>query len=107
MISAGEVGAVLKVVDEASPALQRIAERMDALQASIDRTEAGLRTLAVPAGLNRSLGVTTTRFERIADASKVTSDTVAASFARMDRAMGATSANMASVGRELKAINRE
>ena len=107
MISAGEVGAVFRIVDEASPVLRRILELMDALTASVDRTKLSLKTLTVPAGLNRSLGITRDRFVGIAEASNASGDAVAASFVKMDGAIAATSANIANMGRELKAIGSE
>jgi hypothetical protein len=107
MISAGEVGAVFKVVDEASPALRRILEQMNALTAAVDRTQLALKSLTMPPGLNRSLGLTEKRFANIADASKVTGDVVASTFVKIDRAAAATASNVANIGRELKAIGAE
>ena len=38
MLEAGEVGAIFRIVDDASPALERIAKELEALQAQILKT---------------------------------------------------------------------
>jgi hypothetical protein len=46
MISSLETGAVFKIVDEASPALIKIADSLKELQGSIDKTKESLTALA-------------------------------------------------------------
>ena len=107
MISAGEVGAVFRVVDEASPILKRLMDQFNALQVTIERTEAAMKALVMPPGLNRSLGTMERRFRAISDASKITGDVASASFAKIDSALGATVTNLGNVSREMKAIAAE
>lgn len=107
MINAGEVGAVFRIVDEGSPVLRRLMEQFNALQGAIERTQAAMKALAMPPGLNRSLGTMEGRFRAVADASKVTGDVASASFAKIDSAMAATAANLGNVSREMKAIAAE
>jgi hypothetical protein len=74
MISAGAVGATFDIENLASPKLKALMSEFQALQTQIDKTQEAMRALAVPPGMNRSLGVTETRMTAIANAAKVAGD---------------------------------
>ncbi|MGD0186792.1 MAG: hypothetical protein ABSC25_16280 [Roseiarcus sp.] len=107
MIEAGAVGARFTILDDASPVLKRLMDLFNSLQLSIDRTQAAMKLLVMPPGLNRSLGAMEKRFMAISGASKAAGDVASASFAKMDSAMAATAANLGNVSREMKAIAAE
>lgn len=106
MITAGEVGAVFKIVDEASPVLKKLAEQFNALQATIEKTKAMLDTIKLPPGLNRSL----TNFERnlkgINDQVVRTADTVSIAFGKIDTSIGTTAAAVSALKRDMASIGR-
>ena len=107
MISAGEVGAVFRIGDEASAQLRRMAEQFDALQAAVDRTQAAFKALAIPPGVNRSLGRMEERMSKVADAAKLTSDAIASSFANVDKSIATSAGALADLAKELKAVGVE
>ena len=107
MIEAGAVGARFTILDDASPVLKRLMDLFNSLQLSIDRTQAAMKLLVMPPGLNRSLGAMEKRFMAISGASKAAGDVASASFAKMDSAMAATAANLGNVSREMKMIAAE
>lgn len=55
MISAGEVGAVFAIVDEASPVLRLLIEQFERLDALIGRTKEQLSSLRMPTGAARAI----------------------------------------------------
>jgi hypothetical protein len=103
-VLAGAVGATFEIEDRASPVLRALMTQFLALQGAIDKTQEAMRSLAFPSGMNRSLATTETRMTAIADASKLTADATAASFAKVDTAAAATSANLARVAEEMRGI---
>jgi hypothetical protein len=107
MIAAGEVGAVFRIADEASPVLKRLIDQFEALQTQILKTQEAMRALATPPGMSRSLSVLETRMTKIAEASKGAGDAAAGAFGKIDSAAAVTSANLANVSREMKAIAAE
>jgi hypothetical protein len=56
MISAGEVGAVFAIKDEASVVLRAIAAQMNSLQATIDKAAASFKTIKLPPGVATAIG---------------------------------------------------
>ena len=106
MLESGEVGAIFRIVDDASPALKRIAELLEKLQGQIVRTQKSMKAMAFPPGLNRSLGIMETRMTQIAEASKGL-DAATGAFAKIDATAASTSANLANISREMKTIAAE
>jgi hypothetical protein len=107
MIQAGEVGATFTIIDEAGPVLKRLMSQFMALQGIIERTQAAMKIMVMPPGMNRSLGIMSTRMTKIAEASKAAGDASAASFTKIDAAAATTSASLANVAREMRGIAAE
>ena len=107
MMESGAVGAVFEIQDRASPVLKRIADLLDALQVQITKTQESMKLFAMPPGMNRSLGLMSTRMTEIADASKAAGDATAGAFGKIDTAAAATAGNLANISREMKAIAAE
>jgi hypothetical protein len=106
-VLAGEVGAVFAIENRASATLKRLMDEFDALQVQIDKTQAAMRALAFPPGLNRSLGIMETRMTKIADASKAAGDETAAAFMKVDGAADTAAASIGRVTKELRGVAAE
>ena len=121
MIDAGEVGALFRIVDEASPVLRRLMEQFDALQEVIDRTKLALRELTMPPGvsasiarINRSLTTATDAagrleksFGAIDGASQVAADAAIGNFSRIDGSITGTTKLIGDMSAELKAVSAQ
>jgi hypothetical protein len=107
MISAGEVGAVFKVVDEASPILKRLMDQFNALQVTIDRVKLSMKDFMFPPGLSRSLTNMEKALKGVATQTETTSGAVSSGFAKMDESVALTQANIARLGKEIRGLAAE
>ena len=107
MISAGEVGAVFIVKDEASPVLKKLMEQFEALGKSIDSTKKLMQSFKLPAGLNASLKTMADNLTAIGAAT----DNAAARFDRnfnlMDESIIRTIDRMADLAYEIRGVAAE
>ena len=104
MISAGEVGAVFIIADEASPVLKLLMDQMNALQGVIEKTQLALKELKFPPGLNRSIG----NMDRALTAAGTSADAmagkVASGFAKIDGSVNVTQAKIAALKAEMRTL---
>src|ERR1700761_9370889 len=100
MITAGEVGAVFKIVDEASPVLKKLMDQFTALQGVIDRTALAMKEIKFPAGLNKSLGTLDAKLKSITDSAAATAGAVGSSFEKMDASIATTAEAIAKLKTE-------
>jgi hypothetical protein len=107
VIEAGAVGATFEIKNLASATLRALMREFEALQGAIDKTQAAMRELSVPPGMNRSLGVTETRMTAIANAAKVAGDESAAAFVKVDESAAATVASLGRVAAAMKGVGAE
>lgn len=120
MISAGEVGAVFVVKDEASVVLRAIAAQMNALQGTIDKTAETFKLLKFPPGLAGQIGKldklmtdlmgTAGKLDKSMEGIGVAADAgataAAAGFGRIDVAIGTTMSRVATLKKEMDSIGR-
>lgn len=104
MISAGEVGAVFKIVNEASPVLKALMDEMNALQGVIDRTKLALKDLTFPPGLNRSIANMDRALQGVATQAENTAKVTQSGFEAIDRSVGRTAALVGDLKREMRGI---
>ncbi|HYA07481.1 MAG TPA: hypothetical protein VEF90_16470 [Xanthobacteraceae bacterium] len=104
MISAGEVGALFKVVDEASPVLRRLMDQFNALQGVIDRTKAAMAELRFPTGLNKSISNMGRALKGVADQTKLTTETVGVGFKKIDESVSTTTKLVADLRKEMSGL---
>jgi hypothetical protein len=109
MISSLEVGAVFRIVDEASPVLQSLATQFKELQGLIDETRKSLSGLGTRSlgTLGEKLAVINKEMTGIADKSAAASDAMSIGFKGLNEQIAGASAGMANLGREMKAIAAE
>jgi hypothetical protein len=88
MISAGEVGAVFEIKDDASPVLQRMAEEFNRLQGTIDRVKESMAHMGGGsfggAGEETVLGRLMKDMEKLAETGVTTSTAITDSFSKID-----------------------
>jgi hypothetical protein len=118
MISAGEVGAVFTIVDQAGPVLRAIAAQMNAMQANIDKLAASFKEIRLPASVATSIGkmdkamtdamLTAGKLETsmsdIGAAADVGASAAAAGFGRIDAAIGTTQGRLAALRTEMRNV---
>ncbi len=103
MISSLEVGAIFKIVDDASPALMRIADELKVLQEQIERTKVAFTSLARTtfAGVTDRLQAVNAELKGMGDLGATAADKMALSF---DRAAAAMSTSLARVSEQMARI---
>ena len=115
MISAGEVGAIFTIKDEASVVLRAIAAQMNALQATIDKVALSFKDIKLPPGVATAIGkmdkamsdaaVSAGKLETSMADIGVAADKGAlgavAGFGRIDAAMATTQGKLASLRSQL------
>ncbi len=109
-VLAGSVGAVFEIENRASAQLKALMRDFDALQASIDKVQDAMRTLAFPPGLNKNLGILATRMTEVANASTAAGaagDEAAAAFVKIDGSANTAAASLSRVAAEMKGISAE
>ena len=107
MISAGEVGAVFIVKDEASPVLKKLMEQFEALGKSIESTKKLMQTFKLPAGLNASLKVMADNLAAIGAATDRASGQFGRNFDLMDASINRTTDRMAALAAEIRGVAAE
>lgn len=112
MITAGEVGAVFAVKDEASAVLKALQDQFNALQISIDKVRLGLSELKFPPGLNQSIGNMDRALASAGTTAESMSGKVSGGFVKIDESIAVTQsrlsalkAEMATVGSGLGRVN--
>lgn len=106
MISSLEVGALFKIVDDASPALQRIASELKEVQAQIEKTKAAFTSLARTsfAGVSDRLIAMNNELKGMGDVAAGAADKMALSF---DRATGLMSMSLTRVAEQMATLKAE
>lgn len=107
MIEAGEVGAILKIVDEASPTLKRIAAQLNELQAALDRTKLAMAEIKFPPGLNRSIGSFSEKLAGVGGAADTAAAGVKTAFGSMDASILATQERVAALAKDIATVGAE
>ena len=109
MLSAGEVGVIFGVKDEASVVLQRIADQFNEIQKIVDRFKASLETIA---GADGGLLKIQEQFKATGAAGDDAGNTISAAFTRVDGSINTTIEKVAALRASLldtaesaKAIN--
>lgn len=116
MIEAGEVGAVLTVVDQATPVLDRIAAQFNALQGIIDKVKVSMAAIKLPPGVSAqidkmsaaidaasiSAGKLDTAMNDVGTAANAGASAAVAGFARIDTAVSATQSKLAQLQAQLR-----
>jgi hypothetical protein len=116
MISAGEVGAVFSIKDEASVVLRAIASQMNSLQATIDKTAASFKEIRLPKGVATAIDrmekamatamKTAVKLEDslidVGGAADKGATAAAAGFGRIDAAISTTQGKLAILRKEMR-----
>lgn len=105
MIEAGEVGAVFRIVDEASPVLRRIMAEFERFEVVIKQVKASLDTFKLPPGVNTALGNMAKNFDKIALAADASAKGATAGLAKIDAALIATEGRVAGLAASLRAAS--
>ena len=118
MISAGEVGAVFTIKDEASVVLRAIAAQMNALQGNVDKISASFKAIKLPPGVAASIdrmdkamnsamasaGKLETSMSDIGVAADRGSLAAVAGFGRIDSAISTTQGKLATLRAEMSRV---
>lgn len=106
MITAGEVGAVFKIVDEASPVLKALAEQFTKLQTTIERTKTMLKELRFPPGINKGLGTMAEKLAALDRVANTAAGGVDKAFASMDASIATTIGEVKKLQAEMRGLGR-
>ena len=101
MISAGEVGAVFAVKDEASPVLKALMDQFNALGATLDRTKLALAELKLPPGLNAAIGRMDKALAGAGNTADLMAGKVSGGLAKIDASVGVTQGRIAALKAEM------
>lgn len=120
MISAGEVGAIFTIKDEASVVLRVIAAQMNALQGNIDKLATSFKAIKLPPGIATAIG----RIDKAMSSAMGTADKLetsltdigvaadrgavgaVAGFGRIDAAISTTQGKVAALRKEMGSVGR-
>ena len=106
MIEAGEVGAVFKVVDQASVTLTRIAEAFERLDGLIKSVKDQLGTIRLPPGINAQLGRLNEQIDALpASADKAVAG-VTGAFGKIDESVNATQERVLALKGEMASLGK-
>lgn len=120
MISAGEVGGIFTIKDEASVVLRAIAAQMNSMQGSVDKLAMSFKGLKLPPGVSTSIGkmdkamsdamLTAGKLEDSLADMGVAADRGAvgavAGFGRIDAAISTTQGKLAALRKEMGGVGR-
>jgi hypothetical protein len=104
MIEAGEVGAVFRIVDEASPVLREIAAQFERMEKVVQSAKASFDTLRLPPGLAASISKMEKSFSALAGSADKGAAGAMAALGKIDTSVGATQERVAALSRELAAV---
>jgi hypothetical protein len=104
MISSLEVGAILRVIDEASPALQRISGSAERLNGIIKQLKESLGTIKLPPGLARSLAKMNDNLVAIVGSADKGATGAVSAFGNIDKSILATQERVAALKREMSTV---
>jgi hypothetical protein len=104
MISSLEVGAILRVIDEASVPIKRISESFERLDAIVKRFKESLATIRISPQTSASLKGLNDQFVAIGGAADKGAEGAGAAFAGLDRSILATQERVAALKREMATV---
>lgn len=106
MISAGEVGAIFTIKDEASVVLKRLIDQFNLLEAKLDKVKESLATLKMPGGLNRSIGNMERGLKGVAEQAERTAMLTKNGFRAIDESVAITAERVAALKAEMAGLGR-
>jgi hypothetical protein len=106
MLSAGEVGAVFVIKDEASAVLKRLMDQFNALEAKIDQVKIAFKELTFPTGLNRSIGNMEKALAGVGTQAERTAALTKEGFAAVDTSVARTAEGVAALKAEMIGLGR-
>jgi hypothetical protein len=104
MISAGEVGAIFEIQNNASATLLALMEQFEALQTKVDAAQEAMRSIAFPSGLLGEVTALDDKLMSIGESANKGAEAARAGFASIDESVGATATAVARLKREMAGL---
>jgi hypothetical protein len=104
MISAGEVGAIFEIQNNASATLLALMEQFEALQTKVDAAQEAMRAIAFPSGLLGEVTALDDKLMSIGESADKGAEAARAGFASIDESIDATATAVSRLKREMAGL---